>query len=162
MAARAPVEDVRTEAIGASVGGDGELQCLAEENDRLPDLRLRVANDPDEEHDLGSVDIGEPWRDGEACRFLEERHRLPELARPDSDPHFRAEQPERAGGGGCGAGALTRISQRCQRVVVVRRVDEALGLGERGVDPLHVRLADTVLEKLPVGVETAGDPLERL
>ena len=101
--------------------GPRENQRLIEEDDRLGDARLRVADDADEEHDLGPVDVGEARGHGQRGRLLEQRHRLHRARRYGFGP-----TPPCAGGEGRAAGpsaarARARARKRAARPRTVRR-----------------------------------------
>ena len=160
MAAGAPVEDVRPETVRALLRVLGENERLVEEHDRIVDARLLVADDADEEHDLGAVDVGEPGREGEGRRVLEDGHRLLQPARSDERPCLSSEgvQRERR----CGAGGETSHPERGERLVVPVLLEELLGGARVRLDALGVGPAEAVLEVMTVGVEPAREPLEGL
>ena len=101
----------RRSAVGSAAFAS--YQRLAEEDDCLADLRLRVADDTDLEHDVRAIDVAEPRRDGERGRLLEERHRLPRARPCECAPTPRSgEAGGTSGRSGRGAGPLARFSKR--------------------------------------------------
>ena len=141
MTPRAPMEDVRAQAIGGQVGALRQHERLVEEDDRLGDARLRVADDADPEHDLGAVDVGEPGAHGQRGRLLEQRHRRRELPEADVRPRLSEEQPERERRRWTRPGPRANVRERLQRVAVPRVLEHALRIDERGLEPLGHRPA---------------------
>jgi len=88
------VEDVRAEAIGAFCRALCEDERLIEERDRLCNARLVVADDADEEHDLGSIRGGEPRGDRNRGGRVEHGHRRLELARSQECPRLSHDEAE--------------------------------------------------------------------
>src|SRR4029077_13923250 len=80
VAARAPAEDVRAEAVARKLGGLSQGQRLVEEVDRGRDARKLVAADGDAEEEIRAVDIRELGRFGERSRTVEQLDRLLDLA----------------------------------------------------------------------------------
>jgi len=156
------VEDVRAKAVRALVRALGEDERLIEERDRLRDAGLVVADDADEEHDLGPVRVGEPGGDRYGCRRLEHGHRLLELAGSDEGPCLSRHETKLERRRARGARGLARRTEHRERVVVPVRLEQQFGGAQVGLEPLHVGPAETVLEVLRVRLEPTGEPFERL
>ena len=156
------MEDVRAQAIGRRILTLRQDQGLVEEDYRLADARLRVADDADLEDDLGTIDVGEARGHGQRSRVLEERHRAFEISGAYPRPRLAAEKAQRKRRRCDGAGQVAHASKRLERLVVSRRLDEQLGLAQGRLEPLGVRVADAVLEERTVGGQTVGEPVQRV
>src|SRR6266545_188113 len=162
VAARARLEDPRTEQVARQVGALGELQSRVEKPDRGGDAGKLVAGDAELVDNLGTLYVGEAQALRELAGALEQRDRPADVALDRPSPGLALQGARFELRRSCREHRRAKILILGDRIGAAVGLDQRLGARETALDPSALVGRDTVRQEACVDAQPLGEPLDRL